>query len=274
MKGRMVGVVGAILLVGALAVGTVGSASAWGPFGGGRGGGFGGMMGGSGYSAGSATPTTYGPGSGYGYGPGTMDGGYSRGYGPGMMGAGYGYGPGGMMGGRGQVNPNQPAISLDQAQKDAQSYVDKYGNADLTLDEMMEFQGNFYAIVKEKSTGIGAFEVLINKWTGAVTWEPQSMMWNTKYGSMSQGSPMGYTHPTGAMTVSAEQAKQIAQKWLDQYQPGSAPETTPDSFYGYYTMHTMKNGQVTGMLSINGYTGQVWYHSWHGAFVQMKSLSD
>lgn len=230
------------------------------------------MMGGYNYGAGSATPTGYGPGNGYGYGPGMTGGGH--GYGPGMMGGGYGYGPGGMMGGGGQVNPNQPAISLDQAQKNFQTSVDPTGNSDLTLDEMMEFQGNFYAIVKEKSTGIGAFDALINKGTEAVTWEPQSMMWNTKYRPMSQGSPMGYAHPSGPMTVSVEQGKQIAQKWLDQYQPGSAPETTPDTFYGYYTMHTMKNGQITGMVSINGYTGQVWYHSWHGAFVQVKSLAN
>jgi hypothetical protein len=30
---------------------------------------------------------------------------------------------------------------------------------------------------------------------------------------------------------------------------------------------------VAGMLSVNGYTGQIWYHTWHGAFVQMKDLS-
>jgi len=26
------------------------------------------------------------------------------------------------------------------------------------------------------------------------------------------------------------------------------------------------------MVSVNGYTGQVWYHSWHGTFIQMKDL--
>jgi len=24
------------------------------------------------------------------------------------------------------------------------------------------------------------------------------------------------------------------------------------------------------MLSVNGYTGQIWYHTWHGAFVDMS----
>lgn len=210
----------------------------------------------------------YGPGMmGNEYGPGS-------GYGAGMMG---GYGPRGTMQGWARGNQNGPAISIDQAQKDVQAYVAQLGNPDLAVSEVMEFQNNFYAIVKEKSTGLGAYEVLINKWTGVVTPEPgPNMMWNTKYGVMGQNSWMsrwmGYSAQTGAMTVSVDQAKQIAQRWLDRYQPGSTVETVPDTFYGYYTMHTLKQGKITGMLSVNGYSGQVWYHTWHGAFIQMKEL--
>jgi hypothetical protein len=36
---------------------------------------------------------------------------------------------------------------------------------------------------------------------------------------------------------------------------------------GYYTVHITKAGQFTGMLSVNAYTGQVWFHTWHGTFV-------
>jgi len=248
MKRRITGLVGITFLVAALLVGTASLALAWGTFGpGGTGFGPGGMMSGS---------------SPLGFGPGTM-----------MHG---GYGPGGMMSGWAQTNPNGPTITLDVAQKNAQAYIDQTGNSDLRLDEVMEFQSNFYAIVKEKSTGLGAFEVLINKWTGAVTPEPgPNMMWNTKYGTMGQnswmGQGMGYTAPTGPMTVTADQAKQTAQTWLDQNQPGSITEA-PDQFYGYYTVHTLKDGKVSGMLSVNGYTGQVWYHTWHGAFIQLKDL--
>jgi hypothetical protein len=193
-----------------------------------------------------------------------------------MMTGSTGYGPAGMMQGWGQGNPNQSTISLDQAQKDVQTYIDRIGNSDLAIDEVMEFQNNFYAIIKEKSTGVGAFEVLINKANGTVTPEPgPNMMWNTKYGMMGQnsrmGQQMGYTVATGPLTVSAGQANQVAQTWLDQNQPGSTTEA-PDQFYGYYTVHTLKDGKVTGMLSINGYTGQVWYHTWHGAFIQLKDL--
>ncbi len=41
---------------------------------------------------------------------------------------------------------------------------------------------------------------------------------------------------------------------------------------GYYTVHTLKNGKIYGMLGVNGYTGQVWYHTWHGDFLRMKEF--
>ena len=84
-------------------------------------------------------------------------------------------------------------------------------------------------------------------------------------GSMMSGT-WGPTAPSTQPTVTPEQAQQIAQQWLDQYQPSSATEA-PDAFYGYYTLHITRAGQITGMLSVNGYTGQLWFHTWHGNFV-------
>ena len=75
--------------------------------------------------------------------------------------------------------------------------------------------------------------------------------------------------PSGQATVTADQAKSLAQKWLDSYLPGSTTGSL-DAFYGYYTIHTEKDGKITGMLSVNAYTGQVWYHNWHGAFIAMQ----
>ena len=176
------------------------------------------------------------------------------------------------MPGWGQTNPSGPTITLDAAQQDVQAYVDRIGNSDLTIDEVMEFQSNFYAIVKEKSTGIGAFEVLIDKWTGAVTPEPgPNMMWNTKYG-MPAGGMMGGFGSSGAMSVSSEQAQKIAQQWLDANLAGTTANT-PDRFHGFYTVDFDKGGQLAGMLSVNGSTGAVWYHSWHGGFIQEKQLA-
>jgi hypothetical protein len=177
--------------------------------------------------------------------------------------------------------PTGQRITIDQAQQDLQTAIKGTGNSDLRLDEVMEFTDNYYGIVKEKSTGMCAFELLVDPTSGVVYPEyGPNMMWNAKYGMMSGsgmmgsrgGIPQGMMHGgIYQMTVSASQATQIAQHWLDQNQPGSTTEA-PDIFYGYYTMHILKGGNVTGMLSVNGATGQVWYHTWHGGFIQMRQM--
>lgn len=205
--------------------------------------------------------------SGGAFGLGMMSGsGTARG---GMMG---GYGPGGMMGGYSTSRPaGTQTISIDQAQQAVGQYVARYGGSNLVVDELIEFQDNFYGIVKEKSTGTGAFEVLVDRVTGAVRPEPgPNMMWNTKYGMMA-GGMMGFARQSGAITISAERAAQIAQGWLDANRTGAKTEQ-PDTFYGYYTVHFTQDGQVAGMLSVNGYSGQVWFHTWHGSFIQEKQV--
>ena len=165
-----------------------------------------------------------------------------------------------------------PTISMDKAQQSAQSFLDRTGNQDLRIDELMQFDQNFYVLIKEKSSGTGAFELLVNKSNGAVGFEPgPDMMWNTKYGMMRGGGMMRFGASTGAMTVSSDRATQIAQSWLNQ-QGGGNSAGTPDAFYGYYTFHFEKAGHIAGMLSINGSSGQVWFHSWHGRFIQVRDL--
>jgi hypothetical protein len=164
-------------------------------------------------------------------------------------------------------------ISMDKAQQSVQSFLDRTGNSDLRIDELMEFDKNFYALIKEKSTGIGAFELLVNKTTGTVGYEPgPDMMWNAKYGMMRGfGGMMGFGSVSGSMTVTPDRATQIAQRWLDQ-RGGGYSAGTPDGFYGYYTFHFLKDGRIAGMLSVNGASGQVWFHSWHGNFIQSREL--
>lgn len=80
----------------------------------------------------------------------------------------------------------------------------------------MEFTENIYAEVGEKSTGIHAFEILMERYSGAIYPEPHpNMMWNIKYGHM---GGWGSTQ-TGSVFVTAEKALDVAQKWLDQYRP-------------------------------------------------------
>ncbi len=49
-----------------------------------------------------------------------------------------------------------------------------------------------------------------------------------------------------------------------------AEEGTP--FYGYFTFDFERNGKAVGMASVNAFTGQVWYHTWHGTFIREKHL--
>ena len=191
-----------------------------------------------------------------------------------------------------------------------QAVADNYGDSNLEVDEVMEFANNYYAEVRESDTGIYAMELLIDKGSGRVYPEPgPNMMWNTKYGMMSgrgmggmmgpgngmmgpngdgmmgpggrggMGGMMGpgnatngvpsQASPDDPMTITPEQATEIAEDYLSLLSPGTETEE-PDQFYGYYTLHTEQEGEVTGMLSINGHTGQMWYHGWHGPFIAME----
>jgi hypothetical protein len=164
-------------------------------------------------------------------------------------------------------------LTMDQAVEAARQYVATYRNSDLALAEVMEFEDNFYVEVEEQSTGIHAFELLVDRYTGGVYPEPgPNMMWNSKYGHM--GGMMGSWRggDTGVMPVNSEQARVLAQQWLERFIPGSSAVDETDAFYSYYTIHVMKDGQVFGMLSVNGYSGEVWYHNWHGAFIEMEEL--
>ncbi len=158
-------------------------------------------------------------------------------------------------------------INLDDAVKAFKDYVERQGS-NFELIEVMEFQHNFYAAVKEKSTGIGAFELLLWRGNGRITPEPgPNMMWNLKYGSMSRYS--GTYNPS----IDEEKAKEIALASLRKLFSGhevDVEEAIP--FYGYYTLDYSVDGKITGMLSVNAFSGNVWYHTWHGYFISMKEV--
>jgi len=161
------------------------------------------------------------------------------------------------------------AYSMDQATSVAERYLTSLNNPDLTVDEVMEFEQNFYVIYYEKSTGIGAFEMLIDKNGGHIFPEyGPNMMWNTKYG---HGGMMGGWRqpPSGQMPIGQDEAVTIAQRFLDRTYPGTLAKD-PHPFYGYYTIHVTKGGRIYGMLSVNGYDGKVWYHNWHGTYIQSR----
>jgi len=216
----------------------------------------------------------------YGMGLGMMSGSMMRGYGSGMM---SGFGNSGIS--------NVEPLTVEQAREAVEGYLSGLNNADLEVGEVMIFDNHAYAQIVEKSSGIGATEVLVDPATMSVYPEHgPNMMWNLKYGMMSgwgdfdpgmMGMMGGYgfrsqgnnitPEVSADMPVSPEQAVESAQRYLDEYLPGLEADEHADPFYGYYTLHVLQDGEVAGMLSVNGYTGQVFLHTWHGDFVEMSA---
>ncbi len=179
-----------------------------------------------------------------------------------MMGGGYGsamMGGAGMMGGYGLPGDGRWVDSLDAARQRAQAFADTLG---LRVGEVMQFSNGFYAELNTVD-GSGVTEVLIDPANGSVSVEyGPAMMWNTSYGMHSGAA-------SGSARVSAAQAQDEGQRWLDQQRPGlTAAE--PEQFPGYVTLHTLRDGKLTGMMSVNTFTGAVWYHSWHGQYVAIS----
>jgi hypothetical protein len=204
-----------------------------------------------------------------------------------------------------QAQAGAGALTIDAAADRVRQVLAAWGNPDLALKEVMEFSNHFYAIVVEKSTGLGAFELLVAR-TGAVRPEPgPNMMWNTKYGHMAgfwgpagaapgaygpgmmgggatsrgmmgggpcpQGAPGAPAPgaPTTTSPITQDRARVLATQYLARVLPGTAPDHGT-AFYGYFTFDVERAGKTIGMLSVNAYTGQVWYHTWHGAFIAEK----
>ncbi|WP_327316216.1 hypothetical protein [Streptomyces sp. NBC_01235] len=200
------------------------------------------------------TSTPAGPTSGWGpdvwsdNGGSSMMGGASGSWGPGMMGN-------GMMGNWWLAGDGNRVQTLDRARNRAAAFADRLG---LKVGEIMQFSRNFYAEL-QTTDGHPATEVLVDPADGAAQIEyGPAMMWNTDYG-MHYGS-------RSTARISAAQARNIAQQWLHGHD-STLTAGDPESYPGYYTLHTMRSGKITGMLSVNSSTGQVWYHTWHGTYI-------
>lgn len=248
-----------------------------------------------------------------GFGPSMMNGfGWNNksAYGPSMMngrGSNMMGDNGGMMGNGGNMtsgysnnNANITPLTIDQAKAAAEKYLVDLKNSDLQIAEVMIFDNNAYVVIKETSTGNGAFELLVDSASQiAYPEHGPNMMWNLKYGGLNHqymmgdsggmmsgnggmmggnGNMMGgwdNTTPanvSATMTVKPEQAIEYAQKYLDTNISGATAATDPIQFYGYYTLDFERDGKVAGMLSVNGYSGQVFLHTWHGTFIEETAV--
>lgn len=177
--------------------------------------------------------------------------------GAGMMGGQRGAG---MMGGGYALPGNGRRVeSLAAARQRAQLFADELG---LRAGEVMQFSNGFYAELRT-AEGRGATEVLVDSADGSVAVEyGPAMMWNFGYGMHAGAAP-------AAAGMSAADATRLAERWLREQRRGLTVGEAED-FPGYFTLHTLRDGKITGMVSVNAYTGAVWYHTWHGRYIAMS----
>ncbi len=174
-----------------------------------------------------------------------------------------------------RFNKNEP-LPLFEVERTIELYLTDYRDTDLHIGEIMIFDNHAYAEIVESDTGIGAMEVLVDPSTLSVYPEyGPNMMLNQKYGrvrgSMMSGGFNGSIEGNySVMPISKDEAVKIAQDYLDSHAKDLDADDHADPFYGYYTIHTINEGEVYGMLSVNGYNGQVFIHSWHGNFIEMS----
>jgi hypothetical protein len=159
-------------------------------------------------------------------------------------------------------------LTFEELEDLTHEYLENNNLAGLEIAEIMEFSKNFYIEVYEPDTGIGAMELLVDKSSGAIFPEyGPNMMWNQKYGMHSQ-IPLSQNKID--MDVGEDKAKYLAERYLAKTNTKEIAGDEVEKFYGYYTIHThTQDGDIAGMLSVNGFTGDVWYHNWHGIFIDM-----
>lgn len=158
----------------------------------------------------------------------------------------------------------EPVGDLLQARERASDYAEVL-QPGLEVGEVMRFENHYYADLQEPD-GSKVTEVLIDPRSGAVRPEMgPATMWNARFPMMGRGGG-------SEADISPAEAQQIADRWLVD-RGGGLTSDDPVEFPGYYTLHTVRDGEIVGMLSVHARSGDVWYHSWHGDFVEMSEHS-
>lgn len=204
----------------------------------------------------------------------------------------------GMMGGMGMMggpfSASARPVSMNQAIEILRQWLAAHHLDGLVLDEVEAYTQNYYGQFKEQSTGRGAIQMLVDRYSSQIMPEMgPNIVWNTKFGQMMMGEMMngmgmgGMGSPgmmgggmmaapapqTGnAAQISLEDARKAADQFLSGYLPG-ARVGDGDTFYGYYHFDVLRGIRQVGMLSVNDRTGQVWYHTWHGEFLDKREIA-
>ncbi len=183
----------------------------------------------------------------------------------------YGYMPAGEVAYEGHVLGQR--ITIDQVEELVKNYL--RDNSNLRAEEIIEFANDFYVRFSEKDTGINAFVALVHPYNGRLyPGHHPDKYWNTEYRdeavdvtSNRVTSDMG----SSPMTVTEEQAWNDAQRFIERHLPDGQAGAV-ERFYGYYIIPVLMFEDVIGLVSINGYTGEVCYEACHGSLIERVDL--
>lgn len=176
-------------------------------------------------------------------------------------------------------------IDMDELIEEVEEYIDGY-DADLVIGDVFVFEDSeYYFSILEEDTGRGAMELLVNQYTGRIFPEfGPNMMWNLKYGMHREGGMMQgdyfdvddfNVHDVDIYNeISPEMAYNEGIEYLNRKNQELDLGDVYHEFYGYYTFHVEMEGVIAGMLSVNGFTGEVWYHDWHGTLIDVIDMHD
>lgn len=182
---------------------------------------------------------------------------------------------------------NSSKMSMDEIKGAVENYIKYYSN-NLVISDIFVFEdSDYYVSIKEKDTGKGAMELLVNPYTGNIYPEfGPNMMWNEKYGRHGRNFGMGMmgygpqrnfnSNYNANKNINKDEALKIANDYIIKNSFGTNYNVMDEGheFYGYYTFHVNKDNKPFGMLSVNYYTGDVWYHNWHGILEKIISADE
>ncbi|GMQ64855.1 hypothetical protein [Vallitalea maricola] len=173
-------------------------------------------------------------------------------------------------------------MPMEILEDNVKKYISDY-DTNLKIEDIFVYSNTeYYFSIVEEDTGKGAMELLVDPVTGYVFPEyGPNMMWNTKYGMHgSNGYGMmgmmgGYDFITNFENDKRIDEKTALEKATNYLAKNSDSNLTVESggheFYGYYTFHVINDDETVGMVSVNYYTGEVWYHKWHGNLIEVIS---
>lgn len=209
-------------------------------------------------------------------------GGQATGFRSGHMGYGNGYSNGYGWTNQEAFDPSD-VLPMETLKENVEGYLD-YFEGSFEIEDIFVYENSdYYFSVVEEETGRGAMELLVNPITGDVYPEHgPNMMWNTAYGmhgAWGSNTGYGYMHGgfynaddyTDADTISVEDALDQAADYLEDMNSAYRVEDGGHAFYGYYTFHVLEDDETVGMLSVNAFTGDVWFHNWHGTLMEVIS---